>query len=763
MNNRHPLYLILAVATVVPVASWATPSAAAHKLAPRLAVIAYAATHQETEALMAPALTRQLFRKNSPLDARWNAAGQVQVYLHSDARGTSPGAQELAALGATGVVTSPELGVVQAWIPADKLVTAAALPGVTRITLPHYAVAKRTRPGHALPRTGSVDTQGDQILGAAQFRQLTGFNGQGIAVGVISDGDDHIAASQGTGDLPATIWNDPNNAGSFKSSGDEGTAMMEIVYDLAPGVQLGFCGPQTTVDFVTCLNDFVAHFGNSNLVIADDLGFPGVAMFTDGGFATAVKNFSIANPAVRLVTAAGNDAQGFWSGNWKPLDLPNAAVNSGNPVKINGITYSQIQNFSVGSTPTTQLKIGVQASDTLSWMVEWGDTWVPSNQITGTTPNDPNDYDVVLLDANGNVLACNIGINFGAAASPPAPDSCPYSGTAGPTNTPGPQPIQGNTWTNNTGNVAAVSLKILYAPGDGTPDTHIKVWAYTKKFQINMQPSVAAGSIYGQSALPYPYEVTAGAVAAQNNPAHQIEPYSSQGPVFLFQPASGASSRMKPDFVGVDGVSITGAGGFSNPFYGTSAAAPHIAGLIALLESGYPSADPYVLLKAGATPLGNGNPNGVYGYGLPDAARSVGSNYPAPLANITAPSGSSTISAGQSLAFTGTCSANGAPGSVTYNWNFGAASGVPDASTPNPTATFQFFGQYTVTLTCTNQFGVTSTPATLQVTVNAAPPAPAPGGKSGGGGGMDAGVLAGLLLAVGLSLRRRAPGTLHGR
>src|SRR5574337_750012 len=194
--------MFAAAVTVLPVMAWANTSAPAGKLVPRLAVIAYAANHQEAGSLMATALTRQLFRRNSPLEARWNAAGQVQVYLHFDARGTRPGDQELAALGATGVVPSPELGVVQAWIPADKLAMAAALPGVTHVTLPHYAVVKRIRPGNALTRTGSVDTQGDSILGAAQYRQLTGFTGQGIAVGVISDGDDHIASSQSTGDLP---------------------------------------------------------------------------------------------------------------------------------------------------------------------------------------------------------------------------------------------------------------------------------------------------------------------------------------------------------------------------------------------------------------------------------------------------------------------------------------------------------------------------------------------------------------------------------
>lgn len=721
---------------------------AVHKLDAQLAAIATVTAQNRAEPLMARALSQQLFREKSPLRARWNAAGQVQVYLHFASDGTPPAASELTALGATDVLTSPELGVVQAWIPASKLTAAASLPEITRVTIPRYAVVKRMPSPGALPRTGSVDTQGDSILGATLYRQLTGYKGNGISVGVISDGDDHIASSQSTGDLPLTIWNDPNNAGTFKSSGDEGTAMMEIVYDLAPSVQLGFCGPQTTADFVTCLDDFASHFGNSSLVIVDDLGFPGIAMFTDGGYATAVKNFSIANPAVRLVTAAGNDAEGFWSGSWNPLALPNASVNSGNPITINGVTYSEIQNFGTTAAPITRLTVSVQAGDTLSWLVEWGDTWVPSNQLTGSTPNDPNDFDVILADGNNNVLACNIGINIGTVASPASPGACTYSAAAGPTNTPGPQPVQGNFWTNSGSSFATVYLEILYAPGDGTPDSHLKVLTHTAQFQIATTPSIAAGSIYGQSALPYPYEVTAGAVSAQDNPNHQIENYSSQGPVFLYQPATGLSTRMKPDFVGVDGVSITGAGGFENPFYGTSAAAPHIAGLIALLESGFPTDDPYTMLQAGATPLGNGNPNGVYGYGLPNAARSAGSKYPAPLASISSPSGSTTITAGQSVNFSGSCSANGAPGTVSDDWNFGASSGVVDSTAQNPTATFQFFGQYTVTLTCTNQFGVpNSTPATVSVTVNPATAPPPSGGKGGGGGGVDIVMLLTLLLS----------------
>lgn len=721
------------------------------KLDARLAAIAQMAATQHSAPLMARALTRQLFRRNSPLNVRWNAAGAVQVYLHFDKYRNEPNLANMSALGATDMTVSRELGVVQAWVPADKLRQIAALADVSRVTLPHYAVVKGRPSVTASPRTGSVDTQGDQVLGAQQFRQVTGYTGQGVAVGVISDGDDHFTASQSTNDLPPSIWNDPNNS-TFKNSGDEGTAMMEIVYDLAPGAQLGFCGPNTTVDFVTCLNDFVSHFGNTNLVIVDDLGFPGVAMFTDGGFASAVANFSKTNPAVRLVTAAGNDAQGFWSGNWNPVTLPSVTVNNGKPLTINGITYSQIQNFGTSAAPVTQLAVTVQPGDTLNWIMQWGDTWIPSNQITSSTPNDPNDYDVILTDAGGNVLVCNIGINFGTAASPPSPSSCPYTAAAGPTNTPGPQPIQGNLWQNTGQSAATVYLEALYAPGDGTPDTHLKVLINNTEvgqYQIKLQPSTAAGSIYGQAALPYPYEITAGAVAAQNNPGYQIENYSSQGSVFLYQPATGSSTRMKPDFVGVDCVATTGAGGFPEPFCGTSAAAPHIAALIALFESGYPSANPYTMLKNGVTALGSGSPNGVYGYGLPNAMHSAAAQYPAPVATISSPNNGATEAPKQAVNFSGSCNANGAPGTLSYDWNFGANSGIPDASVPNPSVTFTSDGQYTVALTCTNAFGTTGS-TTTSLTIGSSTSS---GSKSGGGGeGLPA--LA-LLILLEACLRRR--------
>ena len=743
-SARISCLIVLAFALALPAGacfasatSPGTPApAVSRKLDARLATIAHAAAEQRLAPLMGAALDRELTRSNSPLEARWNAAGQVQVYLHYDSYRIPPSRTQLRALGASGVVTSPALGVVQAWVPATQLDAVAALPQVARVTVPRYAYVKRAPHSGAIPRTGSVDTQGDQILGAAAFRQATGFNGSGTSVGVISDGAGDISQDQSTGDLPSNPapWVNP----SLPGSGYEGTAMMEIIYDLAPGAKLGFCGPQTSVDFITCLNDFASNSaGFLPNVIVDDLGFPGVAMFTDGGFATAVQQFAQAHPNIQLVSAAGNDATGFWSGIWNPTPV-NTTINS--------ITYTQAQNFGSTSNPNTKMSFAVQPGDTIDYLLEWDDTWIPSSQITKSTPNDPNDYDVFLVDGNGNILACNQGDNLGGSATPPSPASCPYTNTpAGPTGTPGPQPVQGNQWKNSGSSTATVYLEIFY--GGGNPGKNLKVLVNSVSAnQMNLTPHTAAGSIFGQSALPYPDEITVGAISASgaSNGNDVIESYSSQGPVFLSQPATGTSTRMKPDFVGVDCVSVTGVGGFVSPFCGTSAAAPHIAGLIALLESGYPQQNPYTLLKNGATHLGTGYPNGVYGYGLVNVLASVASLYPAPSASIISPGANATINTGQTTTFSSNCSSNGAPGSMKALWNFGGGSNIPDSTQMNPTVTYSGGGVFTVTLTCSNAFGASAS-TTRTITVKVVTPTSTGGG---GGGGLGFLSLLALLLAA---------------
>ena len=56
--------------------------------------------------------------------------------------------------------------------------------------------------------------------------------------------------------------------------------------------------------------------------------------------------------------------------------------------------------------------------------------------------------------------------------------------------------------------------------------------------------------------------------------------------------STGGQILAKQDLTAADGVSVTGAGGFPSPFYGTSAAAPHAAAIAALMMSGSHAATP---------------------------------------------------------------------------------------------------------------------------------------------------------------------------
>src|SRR5215204_5753655 len=82
--------------------------------------------------------------------------------------------------------------------------------------------------------TGTVTSQADTTHRAALSRSLASVTGAGLKIGVLSNGVNTLAARQASGDLPATVTVLPGQAGS----GDEGTAMLELIYDLAPGAQL---------------------------------------------------------------------------------------------------------------------------------------------------------------------------------------------------------------------------------------------------------------------------------------------------------------------------------------------------------------------------------------------------------------------------------------------------------------------------------------------------------------------------------------------
>lgn len=132
---------------------------------------------------------------------------------------------------------------------------------------------------------------------------------------------------------------------------------------------------------------------------------------------------------------------------------------------------------------------------------------------------------------------------------------------------------------------------------------------------------VEADSIYGHPAVP---DVIAVAAVRQSTPS-TIEYFSSRGPVTIAYHSP--EIRSKPDISGVDGVNVTGVGGFGSPFYGTSASAPHITAAVAQIWGAHRDPTPAQVLSAlfiSAVVLGTPGWDTSFGYGKADALAMAG-------------------------------------------------------------------------------------------------------------------------------------------
>ena len=179
-----------------------------------------------------------------------------------------------------------------------------------------------------------------------------------------------------------------------------------------------------------------------------------------------------------------------------------------------------------------------------------------------------------------------------------------------------------------------------------------------------------------------------------------IEFFSSLGPTL--------DGRTKPDVSGIDGVSVSGAGSFPKLFFGTSAAAPHLAATAALvlesapclLDAGTGALSPASargnvrnLLLNNAVKLGVGLPNNTFGYGRADALSSVQHTLPSFSGSSTVTvSGNTPTGAAVSGAELGFSDPNSCP-IKELSWSGGCGTGpAPSLSCPFGTTSVKVSG-----------------------------------------------------------------------
>lgn len=220
-------------------------------------------------------------------ETSWRMAGRFRVIVTIG--GIASG--QTAALQAAGLeveIVNDRFGLVQGWIGGGAIPALAALDAVRSIS-PAWP---------AEHSAGTATSEGDPAIRADLVRQL-GHDGSGVVVGAISDGIDSLAASRASGNLPAVTV--PPDSRCRRGSGDEGTAMLEIVHDLAPGATLLFSGIGTRLEMTDAI-EYLAAAGAD--VIVDDLAFPGEPFFEDGPIALTAADAVAAGVSYR--TAAGN-------------------------------------------------------------------------------------------------------------------------------------------------------------------------------------------------------------------------------------------------------------------------------------------------------------------------------------------------------------------------------------------------------------------------------------------------------------------------
>jgi C1A family cysteine protease len=434
------------------------------------------------------------------------------------------------------------------WVDIMNLMAVAGLEGVRNI--------REVIP--PVVNMGSVTTQGDAIHNTSTLRSKYGYNGTGMKIGIISDGVNHIADAKAKGDLPSTVHVLSNTVG-----GDEGTAMLEIVYDMIPGAELYFhdCG-SNTIAFNNAIAELKA---NGCTVICDDIGWLTEPFFEDGIVAKNVTTLLSGNQIV-YVSSAGNAATNHYQGDFYSL------------YGTNWTDFSRGTNTSYPS-----LYVNMPYDSSVRVILEWNDQFGHSG----------NDYDLVLYDTSDYYTPLSYSANVQNGMQDPLEF----------------------LYYHNTGDAKVVEIDVY--KNKGVSKT-LELFIYPRGASVFTNNRVASDSIFGHPTVPDAVAVAAINAADPGN--DNIESFSSLGPVTITYPAP--VSRQKPDISGIDGVAVTGVGNFSNPFFGTSAAAPHIAAIVAQVWGANKSLTPAQLRSAlynSAVDLSTPGKDTTFGYGRADA------------------------------------------------------------------------------------------------------------------------------------------------
>ena len=408
-----------------------------------------------------------------------------------------------------------------ALLPLQQIEALSKLSSVRLITLP------------VLAEPLTVTSEGVNLTYANLMHQK-GISGNDITIAVI-DGDFFPDNSEIQNNVIATnVFDSSGFCGGSISCGvdpgdSHGTAVAQIVVDMAPNVKLVLYTIANTVDFANAVDAAIAR-GDVDIITAS-LGFyigSDTTKFFRDGTSSVAKAVNRANNAGILVTmAAGNDGESHWKGNY--------AVSAITPTQVGlgGTGIDSLMNFRPAATGTQKVCLPVNDIGDIFY-INWN-AW----------PQTTQDYDVFLYDSAMTTLLDVSAFDQFSFNLPPD--------------------------------------ELIFGQGLGPACLVIGSWSSTQNhlfhiytFSNDLDPTVRVR----QGSISTPADASGSfTVGAVNHSDDLLEGFSSSGPT--------DDSRLKPEICGPDGTSSEQSD--FNPFFGTSASAPHVAGAAALMLDENPS------------------------------------------------------------------------------------------------------------------------------------------------------------------------------
>lgn len=458
-------------------------------------------------------------------------------------------------IGLDGEVTAHYEQWIDLYIPVANLVTLAQLPGVSIVKriIPVYPVddepsAETMNIVGRPDRMGANLTQGYTASGMANWNAL-GQYGQGVRIAIL-DSFFNYTNAQALGELPSNLL----IYGSLDISSSHGTAVAEIIYDMAPSAIMTIASP---ADFsATAMAQYIAALAQAgNRIISSSIG----PLYSGAGDGNDPLSAAISQARTSYNTlffqAGGNQSQKHWDGTWLDADADNNLEFSGS-AEVNEMGY-------------------IQQNTLITLYLRWN-AWPTTNQ----------DYDLYLWRWNAAALQWE---NIASSLLNQAQFNL--------------SPEEGIELYASASGYYGFSIRRYSATGTHT----LSAISYRQSFGNTVADRSLIDPATGSN--------TVGVAAVDVNAPYNLESYSSRGPTYGPGGIFGGGMS-QPRIAGYANVNTYAYG--SNAFNGTSAATPHIAGAAAVVLGAYPyysATQVQSFLESRAIDMGLTGWDSNYGYG----------------------------------------------------------------------------------------------------------------------------------------------------